>query len=58
MTDLLLPRTDPGVLVQVAVVALATAIAVFALRRRPEWRLLAIGLCLFALGAMALRALH
>lgn len=58
MTDLLLPRTDAGVLVQLVVVALAIAVAVFALRRRPEWRLLAIGLGVFAFGAMALRALH
>lgn len=58
MLEILLPRTDTGALVQVAVVVVATLAGVVALRRHPDLRLLVLGLGMAGLGWMALRTLH
>lgn len=58
MTDLLLPRTDAGVAVQVLAVAALTVVALLAVRRQPELRVLVAGVSVFLFGAMAVRALH
>lgn len=58
VTNLLLPTTDGGVLVQLIVVTIAFGATTWRLRRQPEWRLLAIGLWLTAYGAIGLRSLH
>lgn len=58
MIDLVLPATDAGVAVQVAVVLLLGSGAVFVSRKRREWRLVAIGATLMVLGFFGLRALH
>lgn len=56
--DLILPRTDAGVLAQVVAVVVIGAVAVVATRSRRDWRLVALGSTLFALALMGLRALH
>lgn len=58
MTDVLLPRTDAGVLAQVAAVTLIVAAATWLTRRRPELRLVVVGFGLVAYGVMGVRALH
>lgn len=58
MLDVLLPRTDAGVLAQFIVVIVVFALAIFALRRQPEWRLLVTGIGVLTLGLMAARAIH
>lgn len=58
LTDLLLPRTDAGVLAQGAAVGAALTIAAIAVRRSPDLRWLVAGLAVMALGLFGLRALH
>jgi hypothetical protein len=58
VTDVLLPRTDAGVLTQVAAVTLIVAAGTWLTRRRPELRLVVIGLGLLAYGVMGVRSLH
>ncbi len=58
MIEVLLPRTDGGVLFQVIVVAILAAGALTATWKRPELRVLVIGSALVALGAIGVRALH
>lgn len=58
MSDLVLPATDAGVAVQAVIVLVLGAGAVFAIRRRREWMLVAIGLTLLVFGFFGLRALH
>lgn len=58
MIDLLLPATDGGVLAQMIVVVVAGVVAVVATRRHTEWRLVAMGGTIVALGLLGLRALH
>lgn len=58
MIDLLLPRTDAGVLVQFVVATIVFAAITWSARRRPEWRLLSIGAWLAIYGVMGVRAIH
>jgi hypothetical protein len=63
MSELLLPRTDAGVLVQVvvALVLLVTALVVvttIADRHRREWLQFVSGLGMLTAGAFGLRMLH
>jgi hypothetical protein len=58
MLDVLLPRTDAGVLTQFIVVITTFTLTVFWLRRQPEWRIFATGLGVLTLGLMAVRAIH
>jgi len=58
MLDLLLPRTDTGVIVQLVSLAVATAAALAVSWRHSEWRLLIIGAAVFLLGIMGVRAIH
>jgi len=56
--DILLPRTDGGVVTQLIALLAISGLAIWALRRRPPQRLVAIGLSLVALGLIGVRALH
>lgn len=58
LTDLLLPRTDGGVLVQGAVIAGALALVALAARRSPDMLWLVAGIAVLLLGLFGLRALH
>lgn len=58
MTEFILPRTDGGVVVQVAVLGLLLATGWWATRRRPDARLLLIGVGLVLFGLIGLRAAH
>lgn len=58
MSDLLLPRTDAGVAVQVAAAAAVYLGALLATRRSPEFRQLIIGLATMTAAFFALRTLH
>lgn len=58
MTDLLLPRTDGGVLVQALVVVPFLVGGLVAVRRQAELRVFVLGVLLVAVGFMGLRALH
>jgi len=56
--DLLLPKTDAGVAVQLAIFLIFAVGAAFLARRRPEWLLLLGGLTVFGLSLFGVRALH
>lgn len=56
--ELLLPRTDAGVVVQLAVATVVFAIALFAVRRDPDVRLLVIGMAVMTAAWSGLRTLH
>ena len=56
--ELLLPRTDGGVLVQFVVAALVLATALFFVRRHRDVCVLVAGLGLTLAGWFALRAVH
>lgn len=56
--DLLLPRTDAGVLVQFVVVTTLFAALVWRLWRNTDARIFVIGLWVLAYGAMGIRAIH
>lgn len=58
LIDLLLPRTDAGVAVQLALVAVGGAAALAATWRRVELRIFVVGLLVFLLGLAGVRALH
>lgn len=58
MSELLLPRTDAGVAVQVLVVGLASAVALWRVRSRPDARLIVVGLVMIVVGLIGLRAAH
>lgn len=58
LIDLLLPATDAGVLAQLVLAALVGVWAIWKFWRVPEWRLVAIGATLVALGLIGVRALH
>ena len=58
MKDLILPRTDAGVAVQLVVLVLAYLGAVALLRRQRDWLLLATGVAVLTLGFFGVRALH
>lgn len=56
--DLLLPKTDTAVLIQLVVVLVALGIALWRFWSNPDLRLLVIGTGLLVLGLMGLRTLH
>ena len=58
MRSLLLPTTDAGVVLQVALVAVVTGLLVWRLRRDRDVTRLVVGVALLLLGAIAVRALH
>ena len=58
MTDLLLPRTDAGVLAQVVVLAAVFALALWAARRNRDAMVFVGGVAVFTAGLVALRTLH
>jgi len=58
MRELLLPRPDAGVLVQLGLFCFVAAAALFAVRRRHEWLVFVTGLALVGLGLFGVRALH
>ena len=56
--ELLLPRTDAGVAVQLGVFIAAVLVALLLVRRRREWLVLVIGVAMFGLGLFGVRAVH
>ena len=58
LMDLLLPATDGGVAIQLLIVVLIFAIALWRSWNSPEARLVVIGAGMVALGLMGFRALH
>lgn len=58
MTDLLLPRTDAGVAVQLTLFVTTATIALFLFRRRRDWLLLVTGVSVLGLSLFGVRALH
>ena len=58
MSDLLLPRTDAGVAVQVAAAAAVYLGALVATRHSPEFRRFIIGLATMTAAFFGLRTLH
>lgn len=58
MSELSLPRTDAGVAVQVLVVGLVSAVALWRVRSRPDVWLIVVGLVMMAVGPVGLRAAH
>ena len=58
MTDLLLPRTDAGVLFQVIVVTVVFALATISFRRNRDVRILMVGMWVATYGFMGVRAIH
>lgn len=57
-TDLLWPTTDAAVLAQVVILVLLVGVGLWRTWRVPELRLFVLGLGVFVLGLMALRASH
>ncbi|MGH9176971.1 MAG: hypothetical protein ACRD0N_00250 [Acidimicrobiales bacterium] len=58
MRELLLPRTDAGVLVQGVVASILLALALVVVRRDRELRLLVIGAATVTAAWFALRSVH
>jgi hypothetical protein len=58
MVELLLPRTDAGVAVQGLVAIVIFAVALVAVRRRPDLRQFVIGLATMTAAIFALRTIH
>lgn len=58
MTDLLLPRTDAGVAVQLILFAAVAATTMTLLRRNRDWLILAAGVSVLGLALFGVRALH
>lgn len=58
MNDLLFPASDAGVLAQAMLIAVVGLGGLAATRRRPELRIVVIGLWLVAYGGIGVRALH
>jgi len=56
--DVLLPRTDGGVAVQLIVVVLVGAIALRVAWRRHDWRIFVLGAWLLSLSLLGARAVH
>lgn len=57
-TDLIWPTTDAGVVAQLIILAVLVGVGVWRTWHVPELRLFVIGLGVFVLGLMALRASH
>lgn len=58
MMELLLPRTDAGVAVQLAVATVVFAVALFVVRRDRDVRLLVIGMAVMTAAWSGVRTLH
>ncbi len=58
MTDLFLPRTDGGALVQAAVAVVVFMAALVVVRRNPDLRVFVIGVGTITAAWMALRTVH
>ncbi len=58
MIDLLLPRTDAGVLVQAVVALIIFVVALYAVRRDPDLRTFVIGMGTITAAWFALRTVH
>ncbi|CAN5529320.1 hypothetical protein BH23ACT3_BH23ACT3_06830 [soil metagenome] len=58
MRELLLPRTDAGVIVQLVLVVLATVVAAVLVRRERALVTLVAGLGVMSVALMGVRALH
>lgn len=58
MSELVLPRTDAGVAVQVVVAVVVLLAGLWATRRRPDARLVVVGAGLVLVGLIGLRAAH
>ncbi len=58
MIDVLLPRTDAGVLVQLVIATVVFAVLVWRFRRNRDARIFVVGLWVMAVGLMGVRALH
>lgn len=58
MGDLLLPRTDGGVLIQALVVGPVLIAGLIVVRREAELRTFVLGVLLVTFGFMGLRTLH
>ena len=56
--ELLLPRTDGGVIAQAILFVIVLGGALVIVRHEPELRLLVIGIAVLGLGLLALRSLH
>ncbi len=56
--ELLLPRTDAGVLAQVGALGVLVGLGLYRTWSTPELRLLVAGADMFVVGLMSLRALH
>lgn len=58
MKELLLPRSDAGVLVQTVLAVIILGLALVLVRRDREMRLLVIGLTVLTTAWLALRSVH
>jgi ABC-type uncharacterized transport system permease subunit len=58
LLDFLLPSTDGGVAVQLAIWFVLSTTALWFTRHNKDFRLLAIGLSVLTFGIMAVRAIH
>lgn len=56
--EILLPRTDAGVAVQIAVVMLVGTVALRIAWRHAEWRIFVLGGWLLSLSLLGVRAVH
>lgn len=56
--DLLLPRTDTGVAVQAALVAMSAGGGLWWTRHHPELRILVMGTAITLLALIGVRAIH
>ncbi len=56
--ELLLPRTDAGVLAQALAVFPGLVLALVFVRRDPEWRVLVLGVLTMTVAWFGLRAVH
>lgn len=58
LVEVLLPRTDAGVVAQLVVVLAVSALLVWRVRRHPDLRFFVLSLSFFVLGLFVLRAMH
>ncbi|MFQ5517597.1 MAG: hypothetical protein ACE5E8_08475 [Acidimicrobiia bacterium] len=58
VAELLFPRTDAGVMVQILVVAMITAGGLVWTRYRPEVRVFVVGVAVTLAGLLGVRAIH
>lgn len=58
MIDVLLPRTDGGVAIQLAVFLTTSFGTMLVVRRRREWLLLTVGITVLGLSLFGVRAVH